>query len=95
MTADELQRVRTSARRSAVGIRESSLARAQTLADNAVLFNDPNRINTDPDKIAAVTAADVQRVATTYLQTTNRVVVHTTPAAAPTGVPPGAPPAAR
>jgi len=28
-----------------------------------------------------VTAADVQRVAARYLQTTNRVVVHTTPAA--------------
>jgi predicted Zn-dependent peptidase len=57
------------------------LARAQSLADNAVLYNDPNRINTNPEKLSAVTAADVQRVAARYLQTTNRVVVHTTPAA--------------
>jgi len=83
VTGDELQRVRTSARRSAVGIRESALARAQSLADNAALYNDPNRINTTPEKLAAVTAADIQRVAARYLQTTNRVVVHTTPAAAP------------
>jgi zinc protease len=83
VSADELQKVRTTARRQAVGIRESALGRAQSLADNAVLYNDPNRVNTNPEKISAVTAADVQRVATTYLQTTNRVVVHTLPAAAP------------
>ena len=82
VTADELQRVRTTARRGAVNVRESALGRAQSLADNAVLYNDPNRINTNPDKISAVTAADVQRVAAKYLQTTNRVVVHTLPEAA-------------
>jgi predicted Zn-dependent peptidase len=81
VTGDELQRVRTSARRSAVAIRESALARAQSLADSAVLYNDPNRINTNNEKLAAVTAADVQRVATKYLQTSNRVVMHTLPAA--------------
>jgi predicted Zn-dependent peptidase len=81
VTGEELQRVRTTSRRQAVGIRESALGRAQALADNAVLYNDPNRINTNPEKLAAVTAADVQRVAARYLQTTNRVVVHTTPAA--------------
>jgi zinc protease len=89
VTADELQRVRTTSRRQAVGIRESAIGRAQSLADNAVLYNDPNRINTLPDRIAAATAADVQRVASKYLQTTNRVVVHTLPAAAPGA--PGAP----
>jgi len=79
VTAEELQRVRTSARRSAVGIRESALARAQSLADNAVLYNDPNRINTNAERLAAVTAADIQRVAAKYLQTSNRVVMHTLP----------------
>jgi len=79
VSGDELQRVRTTVRRQAVATRESVLARAQALADNAVLYNDPNRINTNPEKVAAVTAADVQRVAAKYLQTTNRVVVHTMP----------------
>ena len=77
----ELQRVRTSARRGAVSIRESALGRAQSLADNAVLYNDPNRINTSPEKLAAVGAADVQRAAGRYLQSSSRVVVHTLPAA--------------
>jgi len=88
VTADELQRVRTSSRRNAVGLRESSLGRAQSLADNAALYNDANRLNTMPEKVAAVAAPDVQRVVTTYLKSSNRVVVQTQPgggtAAAPT-----------
>jgi len=86
---EELQRVRSTTRRGSVGIRESALARAQSLADNAALYNDPNRINSLTEKLAAVSAADVQRVAARYLQSTNRVVVHTLPAAAPAGA--GAP----
>jgi predicted Zn-dependent peptidase len=89
-TTAELTRVRTSARRSAVAIRESALGRAQSLADNAVLYNDPNRINTVTDAMTAVTAADVDRVARTYLRTDNRVVVRTMPAGAPTPAPPSA-----
>ena len=82
VTAAELQRVRTSMRRSAVSMRESALTRAATLADNAVLFNHPNRINTLPETVAAVTAADIQRVAQKYLRSDNRVVVQTIPASA-------------
>ncbi|HEV8394596.1 MAG TPA: pitrilysin family protein [Vicinamibacterales bacterium] len=89
VTPEELQRVRSSARRGAVAIRESTLTRAQSLADNAALYNDPNRINTVNERIAAATAADVQRVAARYLQSTNRVVIHTLPAGAPAAPPPG------
>ena len=92
VTDQELRRVRTSARRQAVSIRESALSRAQQLADNALLYNDPNRINTNAEKISAVTTADVQRVAKTYLRIDNRVVMHTLPAVAPP--PPGAVPPA-
>ena len=89
VTEQELQRVRTSARRSDVSTRESVLSRALSLADGAVLYNDPNRINTLSARLSAVTAADVQRVARTYLRPTNRIVMHTLPAA---GTPPSPPP---
>ena len=88
VTEQELQRVRASARRSDVNMRESVLNRAQSLADSAALYNDPNRINTLSARLSAVTAADVQRVARTYLRTTNRVVMHTLPGA---GTPPAPP----
>jgi len=83
VTEQELKRVQTSSRRSAVAIRESALSRAATLADDAALYNDPNRINTTPEKLLAVTAADVQRVAQKYLRTDNEIYMETTPATPP------------
>ena len=51
-----------------------------------MFYNDPDRINTRADRIAKVTAADVQRVARQYLAKTNRSVVLTVPkSAAPKG----------
>jgi zinc protease len=87
VTLQELTRVRTSSRRGSVSLRESALGRALMLADNAAVYNDPNRINTSPEKLVAVTAADVQRVAQKYLKSKNRIVMETTPAAA--APPPG------
>jgi predicted Zn-dependent peptidase len=90
VTDKELKRVRTSARRSAVAVRESALSRAMSLADNAANYNDPNRINTLTDKMTAVTAADVERVTKAYLRNDNRVVMYTLPAAAAGPTPPDA-----
>jgi predicted Zn-dependent peptidase len=87
VTAGELKRAHTAARRGAVGMRTSALNRAIVLADSAVMYNDPNRINTNTERLMAVTAADIQRVAKAYLLKENRVVVHTHPAARPGGGP--------
>jgi predicted Zn-dependent peptidase len=83
VTAKELERTHAGIRRGAVGPRESVLSTAISLADNTALYNDPNRINTEYEKRLAVTAAEIQKAAQTYLRTANRVVVVTQPAAAP------------
>jgi len=75
----EIQKARTGARRSFVAGLGSSLNRAVELSQDALFFNDPDRINTRADRIAKVTAADVQRVANQYLVKTNRSVVLTMP----------------
>lgn len=75
----EIEKARNLARRGLVGTLQSSLGRAITLSQDALFFNDPGRINTRPDRIAAVTAADVQRVARTYLVPEMRTVVITNP----------------
>jgi zinc protease len=77
----EIEKARTSARRNLVGTLQSSLSRAIQLSQDALMFDDPNRINTRAAKIAAVTAADVQRVARQYLTPGNRTVVITNPKA--------------
>lgn len=57
------------------------------LADFAANYNNAGLINSRIERIAKVTAADVQRVAQTYLVQENRTVVTTVPkpAAAPKG----------
>jgi len=79
VTAKELQRVRINLRRGAES-RLTVLSRAQTLADDAALYNDPNRINTEIDQELNVTAADIQKAVKAYLVAANRVVVETLPA---------------
>ena len=63
VTEKELEKVRSGIRRGAVSSRESVLGTALTLADNAALYNDPDRINTDYLKRLDVTAADIQKAA--------------------------------
>ena len=47
----------------------------------AIVYNDPNRINTSNARIATATPADIQRVAREYLSAAQRTVVFTTPKA--------------
>ena len=75
----EIEKARVGARRSFVSGLGSSVNLAVQLSENALFFDDPNRINTRADRIAKVTAADVQRVARLYLVKTNRSVVLTMP----------------
>jgi len=89
VTAKELERARIGMRRAAVSPRGSVLSIAISLADDAAVFNEPNRINSEYEKRLAVTPADMQKAAKTYLRTANRVVLISQPAAAaaPTPMP--------
>src|SRR5262245_46320284 len=75
----EMEKARNSARTNFVGTMGSTLSRAIQISQDAMFFNDPNRINTREERIAKVTAVDVQRAARQYLVKTNRSVVLTVP----------------
>src|ERR1051325_10073115 len=75
----ELQKAKNTTRRNFVNNMQSSLSRAINIAVWTVYYSDPNLINTRLDKVAAVTKADVLRVANKYLASTNRTVVVTIP----------------
>jgi zinc protease len=81
----EMEKARTGARRALVAGLGSSLNRAVQISEEALFFNDPDRINTRADRVAKVTAADVQRVANQYLVKSNRSVVLTLPKTAAPG----------
>jgi zinc protease len=82
----EIEKARTGARRSFVNTLGSSLGKAIQLSQDALFYDQPDRINTREERMAKVTAAEVQRVARKYLVKTGRTVVLTVPkAAAPKG----------
>ena len=75
----EMEKARTSARSNFISSVQSTLSRAVLLSQYALFYDDPDLINTRAQKIAAVTAQDVQRVARQYLARENRTVVITSP----------------
>jgi zinc protease len=70
----EMDKAKQFARRNAIQSRQSSLGLAISLVEATVAYKDPNLVNNRSDKIAAVTKADVQRVANAYLKSTTRTV---------------------
>jgi predicted Zn-dependent peptidase len=75
----EMEKARTAARSSFVSSVQSTLSRAILLSQYALFYDDPDLVNTRAEKIAAVTADDVKRVAGKYLTAENRTVVITSP----------------
>jgi zinc protease len=59
--------------------RETNNGKALALGDAAVLLGDPNRANTDIERLSKVTAADIQRVMKKYLTDANRLVIYYLP----------------
>jgi zinc protease len=67
--------------------REKNEDKALAIGNAAVLLGDPNRANTDIERLQAVTAADVQRVLKKYFTETNRVVITYLPESMRPGAP--------
>jgi len=61
--------------------RETSNGKALALGEAAVLLGDAGRVNTDLERLQAVTAADIQRVMKKYFTDTNRMVLYYLPEA--------------
>ncbi len=79
VSAEEIAKIHMQNKRQFAQQLQSTLGRAIQFSDNAVMYNDPNLINTWLDKYAKVTAKDVQRTAQTYWKETNRTVITTVP----------------
>ncbi|HSQ24041.1 MAG TPA: pitrilysin family protein [Pyrinomonadaceae bacterium] len=74
VSAAELEKAKNQIIATQLRQRETNLGKSQALGGAAVLLGDPNRVNTELDKLQAVTAADVQRVAKKYFTPENRYV---------------------
>jgi zinc protease len=79
VTATELQRAKNQFARDYIIGRESDQDKALHLAHAAVIHNDITTADGEFDIFTKITTADVQRVARTYFNDTNRVVLHILP----------------
>ena len=77
-TAEEMAKASAGLEFSIIGGLESNLGKAETLLSGKVFHGDPGYFRTQYAKLKAVTAADVQRVANSYLGP-NRVVLSVVP----------------
>jgi zinc protease len=75
VTSAELEKAQNMLVSEVLQARETALGQAFALGEAAVSFGDPERVNTDVSRLQAVTAADVERVASKYFTTENRVVI--------------------
>src|SRR4030095_5788041 len=77
-TADEMTRAKNSVESGAIFRLQTVLGKGSQLGSYSGFLNNPDYFQADLDRYARVTAADVQRVANTYL-TPNRLVMSCMP----------------
>ena len=81
VTADELTRAKNQYRAGVIQSRETTFGIAEGLNYYNLLFPSVSDMNTDPQRYMAVTAEDIKRVASKYLDPANATVVIVNPAA--------------
>jgi len=77
---EEMEKLRNNLLNSSVRSRQSSLYRAQQLAEFALYDNDPELFNTDLDNYLKITAAQIRDSVVRHLDTDNRVLLEIVPA---------------
>lgn len=75
LTAEEIEKLKTSFKTEFVSSRQTVMSKAEELQHYVRFHHDIEEVNTDLDEFMAVTAADIQRVANKYLRDDNRTVV--------------------
>jgi predicted Zn-dependent peptidase len=80
-SSEEMEKLRNNLFNAAVRSRQSSLFRAQQIAEYALYDNDPELFNTDLQNYLIVTADQIRDAVARYLDTDNRVLLDIVPAA--------------
>ena len=79
-TAEEMEKIENQLVNDAVRMRQSSMSRAQSIAEFALYDGDPTIVNRDLDDLLAVTAEQIRHAVGTYLNTDNRALLDVVPA---------------
>ncbi|HEY6188870.1 MAG TPA: pitrilysin family protein [Pyrinomonadaceae bacterium] len=81
-TSEEMEKLHNNLRNDAVRERQSSLTRAQRIAEYALYDGDPNLFNTEFERFMSVTPAQIKEAAARFLDTNNIAVLDIVPARA-------------
>ena len=79
-TSEELEKIENQLVNDAVRARQSSMNRAQQIAEYALYDGDPTLINTELEKLLAVTGEQIRHAVGVYLNTDNRALLDIVPA---------------
>jgi predicted Zn-dependent peptidase len=79
-TADEMQKLHNQLFNDSVRMRQSSMNRAQHIAEFALYDGDPTLINSDLEELLAITPEQIRMAAANYLNTENRSLLDVVPA---------------
>jgi zinc protease len=79
VTPAELEKAKTRFLTGKLLERETNNGKASALAEAAVLYGDPNRVNTDLAKLQAVTADQIKNVLNRYLSGKKKVTIEYLP----------------
>jgi zinc protease len=79
-SAEEMQKLHNQLINDAVRMRQSSMTRAQQIAEYALYDGDPKLINTDLDDLLAITPDQIRSVVDKFLNTENRALLDIVPA---------------
>jgi zinc protease len=90
-SAEEMEKLRNNLFNGAVRSRQSSIFRAQQIAEFALYDDDPELFNTDLQDYLNVTAAQIRDAVARYLDTDNRVLLEIIPAPPQVEAAPAAP----
>jgi predicted Zn-dependent peptidase len=86
VSVDEMQKLRNQLINDEVRARQSSLGRAQSIAEFALYDGDPTLINTELDELLKVTPEQIKAAVSKYLNTENRALLDVVPAGKTTNV---------
>ena len=79
-SAEELEKIENQLVNDSVRSRQSSMNRAQQIAEYTLYDGDPTLINTELDKLLAVTGEQIRHAVGVYLNTDNRALLDVVPA---------------
>jgi predicted Zn-dependent peptidase len=79
-TADEMQKLHNQLLNDAVRKRQSSMTRAQQIAEFALYDGDPTLINTELDELLRITPDNIRTTVNEFLNNDNRALLDVIPA---------------